>query len=433
MKGALAGAIYDLNSGHVCALDHRAARVVEELEKGATPREIALQDHSVGLFTVLAVQSQLAHSRLGGWGKPRQHQGNGLLDLPRPHARLRFAWLELTRSCNLNCIHCYAESGPSPRMGDELSLDETQELLSELAETGCSAIQVTGGEPLLVSHVVDLIRFAKDAGLSDIEVFSNLTLLTERHAVAFKRSAVRVAASIYASNPALHDEITQTKGSFAKTVVGVRLLKSQGVPLRIAVIALPLNAGRVEETVDFVRHELGIANVTAGPVLLAGRGRDLPPALYDRHDRQTLGSACLAPLSKADFVVRLHGHSCWQGRICVSAVGDVYPCPFVRSRSIGNVRSQLLSAVLRSDQLLQAWGLSKDLIDTCRDCEFRYACFDCRARASSPLGKPRDCSYDPYTGTRIEGDVPTEVIPLAVGRESSPKGGDQQWLSSENG
>jgi hypothetical protein len=164
VKGAVAGAIYDLNSGRVYALDPLAAGVVRKLQGGATPREVALQDCTADLFTVLEVQRQLAHFRLGRWGKPPQQQGTDLRTTPRPQTRLRFAWLELTRSCNLDCIHCYAESVHGPRAAGEFSLGEAQTIVFDLAEAGCSAIQFTGGEPLLVPSLVPLIGFARGAG-----------------------------------------------------------------------------------------------------------------------------------------------------------------------------------------------------------------------------------------------------------------------------
>jgi hypothetical protein len=49
-----------------------------------------------------------------------------------------------------------------------------------------------------------------------------------------------------------------------------------------------------------------------------------------------------------------------------------------------------------------AWHIKKDMIKKCRDCEFRYACTDCRAYLEDPqdiLSKPLKCGYDPYTGT----------------------------------
>ncbi len=339
-------------------------------------------------------------------------------------------WLELTRSCNLSCIHCYAEATPNEE-GSNLPFGDIRKVISELAEARCSAIQLTEGEPLLTPYLMDIIGLLVEAGFKYIELFSNLTLLTDDQASVLKRYGVRVATSIYASEGAVHDAITRTKGGFEKTVQGVRLLRSYGIPMRIAVIVLPLNAERVEERATFVREELGVEHVTLGPVLPAGRGREVPPVPPDWWRPKLTSFAPLACIRKEDFAVRLHGHSCWYGRLCISPNGDVFPCPFVRNWLIGNVREQSLSTILRSDSLLRAWGLFKDRIEVCRDCEFRYMCFDCRAKAPTLFGKPRDCTYDPYTGIgngvrwRDQTVAKVDQTPLAVGKTTLHKGGGQ--------
>ncbi|MBT9141561.1 MAG: Coenzyme PQQ synthesis protein E [Dehalococcoidia bacterium] len=101
-------------------------------------------------------------------------------------------------------------------------------------------------------------------------------------------------------------------------------------------------------------------------------------------------------ISKEDFIARLHGHNCWRGRIVITPTGDVLPCPLVRDIVLGNVQHQSLPDIIASDSLKQIWRLTKDKIETCQDCEYRYACFDCRAKAESLTSKPADCWYNPY-------------------------------------
>jgi radical SAM protein with 4Fe4S-binding SPASM domain len=47
------------------------------------------------------------------------------------------------------------------------------------------------------------------------------------------------------------------------------------------------------------------------------------------------------------------------------------------------------------------WSITKDQINVCKDCEFRYICTDCRAYTTNidnDYSKPLKCSYDPYKG-----------------------------------
>jgi MoaA/NifB/PqqE/SkfB family radical SAM enzyme len=55
-----------------------------------------------------------------------------------------FLWLELTNRCNLQCTHCYAESGPDADVSNQLSVGEYEHLLREAFELGCRKVQFIG-------------------------------------------------------------------------------------------------------------------------------------------------------------------------------------------------------------------------------------------------------------------------------------------------
>lgn len=100
----------------------------------------------------------------------------------------------------------------------------------------------------------------------------------------------------------------------------------------------------------------------------------------------------------AHFTEALHHNSCLNRKISICADGDIRVCPSIPP-SLGNIKTTTLGAVLGDERLMALWGITKDAVEVCRDCEFRYICTDCRAYTvgSSPTGKPKKCSYDPYT------------------------------------
>ncbi len=70
--------------------------------------------------------------------------------------------------------------------------------------------------------------------------------------------------------------------------------------------------------------------------------------------------------------------------------------------SYGNIRDRSLLEAIQAPGFKEKWGISKDHISVCRDCEFRYACSDCRAYLENPddaFSKPLKCGYDPYSAT----------------------------------
>jgi radical SAM protein with 4Fe4S-binding SPASM domain len=82
--------------------------------------------------------------------------------------------------------------------------------------------------------------------------------------------------------------------------------------------------------------------------------------------------------------------------------GDVIPCEFERNFKYGNIREYSINEILNKEETISKWNLNFDKIETCKDCEYRYACKDCRALGLSVCGSmtsknPR-CLYDPYQG-----------------------------------
>jgi radical SAM protein with 4Fe4S-binding SPASM domain len=97
------------------------------------------------------------------------------------------------------------------------------------------------------------------------------------------------------------------------------------------------------------------------------------------------------------------GHSCFKNKICVTSTYDVYPCIMERSFTYGNILEKPLSEILKNGKPFMS--ASKDAINTCKDCEYRYACFDCRVIRESGDGffaKPSNCGYNPHTGIWVD-------------------------------
>ena len=92
-------------------------------------------------------------------------------------------------------------------------------------------------------------------------------------------------------------------------------------------------------------------------------------------------------------------NSCLNRKLSVDARGDIRNCPSL-PRAFGNAADTPLVEALLAEGFRDLWGIGKDQVAVCRDCEFRYVCTDCRAFVADPadrFSKPAKCSYDPYT------------------------------------
>lgn len=97
-------------------------------------------------------------------------------------------------------------------------------------------------------------------------------------------------------------------------------------------------------------------------------------------------------------------NSCLHKKIGIDSKGNIKNCPAM-VQSFGNIQETTLEEALNQPGFKKYWNLTKDKIETCKDCEFRNICTDCRAyterthtdEAGLDISKPLKCGYDPYT------------------------------------
>ncbi|WP_449401633.1 SPASM domain-containing protein [Chryseobacterium wanjuense] len=85
--------------------------------------------------------------------------------------------------------------------------------------------------------------------------------------------------------------------------------------------------------------------------------------------------------------------------------GNIKNCPAM-PQNFGNIKDTTLEKAVNHLDFKKYWNLTKDNIEICKDCEFRYICTDCRAYTERTnnnndgldISKPLKCGYNPYTG-----------------------------------
>lgn len=92
-----------------------------------------------------------------------------------------------------------------------------------------------------------------------------------------------------------------------------------------------------------------------------------------------------------------HYNTCLNKKVSFDTNGNIKNCPSLK-HSYGNVDDVNISTVINSQKFFSYWSITKDQIHTCKDCEFRYICTDCRAFVDNILDKPKKCNYNPYIG-----------------------------------
>ncbi len=355
--------------------------------------------------------------------------------MPKEHApqnSLRLVAWEVTRKCNLNCVHCRggSEKGPYP---DELDLAECRAILDQISETGSPIVILTGGEPLLKEGIFDLAHRGTLKGLRMV-MATNGTLLAPAVIRDIKDCGIkRVSISLDGADEDQHDRFRQVPGAFKRAVEGIGLLREEGVEFQInttitrhnvqnmdAILELAVNLGAVAHHV-FLLVPTGRAREMVNQEIDAQEYERVLKWFYGMRDKVPLHlKATCAPHyyrilrqeahAKGDRVTyETYGldavtRGCLGGTaFCfISHDGIVQPCGYLDLKC-GDLRRDTFKAIWDGSEIFARLRDFSSYKGKCGRCEYLRFCGGCRARAFEATGdylaEEPLCAYQPKSGT----------------------------------
>lgn len=343
---------------------------------------------------------------------------------------LRIVAWEVTRSCNLNCVHCRASSnfGPYPQ---ELDTVKAMEVLEQIREVGKPIIILTGGEPLLRKDIFALADYGTKKGLRMV-LATNGTLITPDITEKITESGIkRVSISLDGATKESHDTFRQVNGAFDRAMKGVSYLKDQGIEFQINTTITSHNLSELEGILDLaVRLEAAAHHVFL--LVPAGRAKEmlnqqLNPQEYEdtlywfykkQDDVPLKLKATCAPQyyrimtqeahSKGDKVnSKTHGldavtRGCLAGiSYCfIANEGIVQPCGYLELNS-GDLRESTFPDIWRNSSIFADLRDFSKYKGKCGRCKYIAVCGGCRARAYAAhgdyLSEEPLCAYNPVS------------------------------------
>lgn len=327
--------------------------------------------------------------------------------------------LEVTRRCNLHCIHCRALANPEGAE-DELATDEITGLFDQLAERTRPIVILTGGEPLLRDDIFEIARYGKDLGFH-MAMAPNGTLMDEAVAQRMLDAGIdRISISLDAASAEVHDAFRQMPGAFAGAMKGIAAARAVALPFQINTSVTAMNVDELPK-VHALAKELGANAHHIFMLVRVGRGRDLdaevPPDrqekvfawLAERHRegiisvRATCGPHYYRVLTQraGEGGVGTTTRGCLAGRrfIFVGATGRVQPCGYL-DIDCGNIRERPFWEIWDTSEVLRDLRDDDKLKGKCGICDYRAICGGCRARAYAATGdylaEEPMCLYQPH-------------------------------------
>jgi len=182
-------------------------------------------------------------------------------------APLFVSW-QITRDCDLACLHCCTESAPGKRLKDELDKEEALSLVREIVSNDVPYVMLCGGEPLVVPHFFAVAEALGAAGVQ-IKVETNGQKLDERLAERLARLPIR---SVQVSLDGDTDEVygrQRPGGSLAKAHAACRAVRAVGLPLEITFAPTRINIDELLPVIERARS-LGAFRFNTGELMRIG-------------------------------------------------------------------------------------------------------------------------------------------------------------------
>ncbi len=339
------------------------------------------------------------------------------------------AW-EVTRRCNLHCVHCRCSATMDAAEGD-FTTTEAFRLVDAIGEVARPVLVLTGGEPLLRDDLFSIARYGTEQGFR-MCLATNGTLVDDRVCQEMIGSGIRmVSLSLDGSTAEGHDEFRQCAGAFEGTVRAARTLQRHGIKFLINSSFTRRNQSDIAATFRLAK-ELGAVAWYLFMIVPTGRGGDILDELITAEDyeeilawhfhqecRETeilMRPTCaphyyrIAPSLAQESGVAYQrrslsfstggGKGCLAGQsIClIDAFGNLKPCSYFPT-SAGNVRKQPFKDLWFNAPLLRELRDFSLYRGKCGVCEYLRVCGGCRARADAVYGdylaEEPFCSYHP--------------------------------------
>jgi len=360
---------------------------------------------------------------------------------------------ELTRACQLKCVHCRAEA-QYKRNPLELTLEEGKQLIDEIYAMNNPLLVFTGGDPLERPDMFDIAQYAIDKGVRVSITPSATPNVTKEVMKRAKEIGIsRWAFSLDGHNESVHDHFRGTSGSFQLTMQAIQYLRELNMPLQINTVISRYNYPYLDEMAQLV-EQLGCVLWSVFFLVPTGRGKEsdmISPVEHEKTLRWLYELSKRAPfdikttaaqhyrrvviqqklrerkINRSEDAINYadaltieniqdfanlgrapQGVNDGNGFVFISHIGDVYPSGLLPIKA-GNVRTTPLAHIYRESEVFKNLRNPDRYKGKCGVCEFRFVCGGSRSRAYNMTGDYMEsepyCIYIPKAWREKEANV----------------------------
>jgi radical SAM protein len=353
----------------------------------------------------------------------RQYQNERMAHVDFDLAPFTIAW-EVTRACAYACVHCRADA-QHHRDPRELSTAEAKALIERLAAFGNNPILIfTGGDPMMRPDLFELIAYASERGLRCSLTPTATALPTKERLERAREAGIkRVALSLDAPRPEIHDEFRKVKGSWQRTMDTLHRAHDVGLSVQVNTTVAKHNVDILHEMVPFIQ-EVGAVQWSVFFLVPTGRAmaeQMISPEQHERifnwlydlsqtapfdikataapmyrrvaieRKRAEVGSGAPVTFQSAGFQYAdglnrpTKGVNDGNGFLFISHIGEIQPSGFLPVTA-DNVRNDDVVDVYRNSPIFKDLRNPSKLKGVCGACKYNDVCGGQRGRAYGLTG-----------------------------------------------
>jgi len=380
VDGVTGGAIYNLLTGDILAIDQDTSSILSLAEKGFQVTKIA---DLLGVNTTWAreILSVIATRGLGKFYSRKTYlekykKGSPVIEEGHESAPIiRKLYIELPGPCDLTCSFCESLkiypcatcSAPSRMQIDEEALFS---FLERILGMQCMAIVFHGGDPVSAHDFFAAVEFCRTLGFDGkIFVVTNGTSINNDVAQFFAHYRIHpVIPFVGEGNSGLMNREALSRVA--------RSLRQKGVGFYLTLVITADNASDVKKLRSFATH-LGSIGLLETAVVSDPSSTHVIKALGNQMMR----------VSVEIFYHNTKYHPCLHGTLGVTADGKLLPCPFLKDEVLGDIaKVDVIEHIFEERLVDHYWRLNLSRIPKCKNCQFRFGCTDCRAAERALTG-----------------------------------------------
>jgi len=301
---------------------------------------------------------------------------------------LKNLMINITENCNLTCKHCYITS----KNPIDFPFDKLKEIIKDFYELQGIKLVLTGGEPLLYSHLKELLLYLKDIPLIKVLLSNGVLIKKSPELIDLLRdNYFEVFVSIDGLESTHND--FRDANCFQDSIEGIKTLLKEGITVSVNTMVHKQNLNEFDEMFKLFKS---LGNIINWSIDIPTFEKTTPKSIRDKYEISAKeGGEVLRDYGWGEYhSSESYDFACGPNIMAIDVLGVVTKCGFFYDENVGNVFDL---GIKKSWELLQKnlnWRIS-ELNCYELNCDFLEACRGgCRYRAYQATGNI--CGKDSY-------------------------------------